>query len=83
MSLDINLLNELGKIEFNCIQFDSILKFIDQIRNAKIDNTGEITAITLADLRDDTVKPSFTQAQALGNAPRHDGQYIIVPKVVE
>lgn len=34
-------------------------------------------------LRDDEVKGSITREEALKNAPAHDGQYFIVPKVIK
>jgi aspartyl-tRNA(Asn)/glutamyl-tRNA(Gln) amidotransferase subunit C len=32
--------------------------------------------------RDDVPKPSLTTEQALGNAPRHDGSFFLVPAVL-
>ncbi len=34
-------------------------------------------------LRDDAVRPSLPQADALRNAPNHDGQHFLVPGVFE
>jgi len=34
-------------------------------------------------LRTDEVRPSLAQAQALQNAPRHDGAFFVVPAVFE
>lgn len=34
-------------------------------------------------LREDEVRPSIPQAQALANAPQHDGQHFLVPGVFE
>ena len=33
-------------------------------------------------LRDDVARPSLTQAEALANAPRRDGAYVVVPPIL-
>jgi aspartyl-tRNA(Asn)/glutamyl-tRNA(Gln) amidotransferase subunit C len=33
-------------------------------------------------LRDDVVRPSFTPAEALANAPARDGDFIVVPAII-
>jgi aspartyl-tRNA(Asn)/glutamyl-tRNA(Gln) amidotransferase subunit C len=33
-------------------------------------------------LRDDVARPSLTQGEALANAPRRDGAYVVVPPIL-
>jgi aspartyl-tRNA(Asn)/glutamyl-tRNA(Gln) amidotransferase subunit C len=33
-------------------------------------------------LRDDVARPSLSQAEALENAPRHEGSYVVVPAIL-
>ena len=79
-------LEDLSKLETNAIsssQFDAILKFVSQIKDAKFDDSDEIDTIEMCDLRPDTVRTSLPREAVLQNAPRTDGEYFIVPKVVE
>ena len=76
-------LSDLSKLDYTEAQFDSILEFVSQIKNAKIDDIDNRTSITLADLRPDTVRKSLPRELVLQNAPHSDGVYFIVPKVVE
>ena len=67
-------------------KFQSILKFVSQVQEAKIQKTDACTfdnVTGLGDLRDDVVRPSLPREVALANAKRHDGKYFVVPLVVE
>ena len=62
----------------------SILDMVDKLR--ELDTTGVEPLIYLNDtenvLRDDEVGQQLTQAEALQNAPKHDGQFFRVPKMM-
>ena len=63
----------------------SILDMVDKLR--ELDTTGVEPLIYLNDtenvLREDAVGQHLTAAGALQNAPKHDGQFFRVPKVIE
>jgi aspartyl-tRNA(Asn)/glutamyl-tRNA(Gln) amidotransferase subunit C len=64
---------------------DAMLAYVDQLNG--LDTTG-ITptahAVPMANaFRPDTVRPSFTPEQALGNAPQPDPAGFRVPRVIE
>jgi len=76
-------LNELSKLEYNDVSFDSILDFVGQIKNAKVDDDEDVITVPLESLRADVVRPSLPQKEILMNAPKSDGEYFVVPQVVE
>ena len=76
-------LKELSKLDYDVPHFDSVLEFVSQIKNAKIQGDDKITAVNLADLREDKVSKSLSREAVLQNAPETDGEYFIVPQVVE
>ena len=62
-----------------------ILDMVDKL--SELDTTDVEPLIYLNDtenvLRDDEVGQQLTPAEALQNAPKHDGQFFRVPKVIE
>ncbi|MDR1917840.1 MAG: Asp-tRNA(Asn)/Glu-tRNA(Gln) amidotransferase subunit GatC [Christensenellaceae bacterium] len=66
-------------------EFSNILEFVTQIKGAKIDKTAPKydTILELDDLRPDEVRTGLTIGEVLQNAPRKQGRYFVVPKVVE
>jgi len=63
-----------------------ILDMVDKLR--ELDTTGVEPLIYLNDtaenvLREDVVGQQLDPAEALQNAPKHDGQFFRVPKVIE
>jgi aspartyl-tRNA(Asn)/glutamyl-tRNA(Gln) amidotransferase subunit C len=66
-------------------QFGNILEFVTQIKRAEVDKTAPKydTILELADLRPDEVRDGLTIDEVLQNAPRKQGRYFVVPKVVE
>ena len=87
---EIEHLAELSKLEFSEQElvkfekeFDSILKFVSQVKQANIEDEIIIPKVTLSELRADEVRPSLQRDEVLKNAPRSDGECFIVPQVVE
>ena len=94
MQLDKELISRLEKLarlqlsdaerEQLTGDLQSILNMVDQLR--ELDTTGVEPLIYLNDQgnvwREDEVGAQLTPEQALKNAPKHDGQYFRVPKVI-
>lgn len=64
----------------------NILNMVDKLR--ELDTEGVEPLIYLNQpaenvLRDDVVGQQLSPAEALQNAPKHDGQFFRVPKVIE
>jgi len=95
MQLDKELISRLEKLarlqlsepERNKLSTDlqSMLDMVDKLR--ELDTTGVEPLIYLNDhgnvWRDDVVGEQLPVEQALLNAPKHDGQFFRVPKVIE
>ena len=60
-----------------------ILDYIDQLAavdTSHIDLGARITSDHV--LRDDVIQPSLPQSEALRNAPHHDEEFFLVPRVL-
>jgi aspartyl-tRNA(Asn)/glutamyl-tRNA(Gln) amidotransferase subunit C len=66
-------------------QLDDILKYMDMLAEVPTDDVepmaGPVELYT--PLREDEVKPSLREQEALANAPDRDGTSFRVPKVIE
>lgn len=64
---------------------NKILRFAEQLSSLPLGETTPMThAASLENvLRPDEVKTSLPRERALENAPRQDGQYYLVPKVLD
>ena len=90
-SEDIKHLASLSALEFSDEkiesfkgEFESILNFVDQIANAKIENVDTFNrSVAVADLREDEAKESAPVDVLLKNAPKQRKGYFNVPKVVD
>jgi aspartyl-tRNA(Asn)/glutamyl-tRNA(Gln) amidotransferase subunit C len=62
-----------------------ILAFVDKLNELNTDNVEPLVYMTdeVNVLREDEVKQTITQDEALKNAPKHDSDYFRVPRVVE
>jgi aspartyl-tRNA(Asn)/glutamyl-tRNA(Gln) amidotransferase subunit C len=64
---------------------NKILGFMDKLN--EIDTTGVEPLVYMTDnincFREDIVKQEITREEALMNAPKHDGEYFLVAKVIE
>ena len=87
----IDRLANLAKIEFDDKarseiknDMNKMLEFVDKLN--EINTEGVDPLIFMSEeinvLREDIAKDTVTQKEALKNAPQHDSNYIMVPKVV-
>ena len=76
-------LTQLNKFDFKDDKFDELVKFVSKIKDAKVDEPAHIPMTQLMGLRSDRVEPSLPRDKVFMNAPNHNGEYFIVPKVVE
>ena len=87
----IDRLANLAKIEFDDKarseiknDMNKMLEFVDKLN--EINTEGVEPLIFMSEeinvLREDIAKETVTQKEALKNAPQHDSNYIMVPKVV-
>lgn len=77
-------LKNLSKLEHDTdARFTELVQLVSRIKDAKTDDVEDIPVISLAELREDVVRPSLSREDVLANAPDADGVYFIVPKVVE
>lgn len=62
-----------------------ILSFIEKLNELNTDNVEPLVYMTdeVNVLREDEVKQTITQEEALKNAPKRDSDYFRVPRVVE
>ena len=88
---DVLHVAKLSKLEFSEEEIDSFVESMDSIVGyvntlSQIDTSGleeELTPINLDDLRQDEVKPSLAQQDAILNAPKKRNGGFSVPQVVE
>ena len=87
----INKLANLSRLQFNQEEKEEIrndlekmIRFIDKLN--ELDTTGVAPLLHMSDevnvLMDDVVKGSISTADALKNAPHHNDQYFLVPKMM-
>jgi aspartyl-tRNA(Asn)/glutamyl-tRNA(Gln) amidotransferase subunit C len=64
---------------------NSVLTWMEELNEIDTENVKPLTHITLEinALREDKVIPGISRAEGLFNAPKQDGEYFRVPKVVE
>lgn len=66
-------------------QLSAILEYIEklnQLDTSKVEPLAHCLAINNC-LRDDVIKPSLGTEKTIANAPDKDGQFFIVPKILE
>lgn len=87
----IDKLADLSRLQFNAGEKEEIkkdlekmIRFINKLN--EIDTTGIKPLLHMSDevniLRDDIVEGSISTDDALKNAPHHNNQYFLVPKVI-
>lgn len=88
---EIDRIASLAKLEFNAeakkeIQSDmnNMIEFINKLDEINTDNVEPLLFITeeVNVLREDDVKSTITQKEALKNAPQKDSDYFKIPKVI-
>jgi len=72
------------EIEKLTLEMAVIIDYFEQLQLVDTDGVEPRDQFITAEnvFRDDTVRPSLTQGQALGNAPESDGEFFNVPKVI-
>ena len=72
------------EIEKLTLEMAVIIDYFEQLQLVDTDGIEPRDQFITAEnvFRDDTVRPSLTQGQALGNAPESDGKFFHVPKVI-
>lgn len=89
---DIDQISNLSRINFSSDEktkllgdLNNILGYVDQLNEVDVEGVEPLVSV-LGDvptvLRKDEVKPSFTQEEALKNAPDANSDYFKVPKVI-
>ncbi len=66
-------------------EMGDILAYMDQLNELDTSNVEPMMhAMEMTNVfRQDVVKPSLPREEALMNAPVHDGEYFIVPRILE
>ena len=87
---DIKHLANLSALEFEESElenfkneFNSILTFVDQIKNADVEGDLEYMPIDVEELREDEAKESFSNEEILTNAPKKKMGCFAVPLMME
>ncbi|MES2518366.1 MAG: Asp-tRNA(Asn)/Glu-tRNA(Gln) amidotransferase subunit GatC [Bacteroidota bacterium] len=64
---------------------NSVLNWMEELNEINTDNVKPLTHMSLEinALREDKVIPNISREQGLKNAPKQDGEYFRVPKVME
>jgi aspartyl-tRNA(Asn)/glutamyl-tRNA(Gln) amidotransferase subunit C len=82
----------LARLELNETEKQDMIKDMSKILDFmaklnELDTTGIEPLVYMTNdvnvLRDDVVKQQVTHQEALQNAPKHDGNYFLVAKVIE
>ena len=65
-------------------QLNAILTYVAQLEQLDTSNVEPLAhCLPVSNvLRDDTIKPSLSNADALANAPAKDGEFFTIPKVL-
>lgn len=63
----------------------AIVSWVEQLNEVPTDGVEPLTTMSheINALREDHVQPALDRAEALRQAPQHDGQHFRVPKVLE
>ncbi len=66
-------------------QLDAILGYVDKLNQLDTSAVEPTTTVIpmVSVMREDEVRPSLKQAEALANAPQRDGHFFAVPKVLD
>ncbi len=69
-------------------QLDSIIEYMQKLNELETTHVEPLAQVTYPAgenpaLRSDAPRPTFTQKEALANAPDADGHYFKVPQVIE
>lgn len=65
-------------------QLDTILSYVeklDELDTGQVEPTTHTIPVTNA-FRGDEIKPSLTRREALANAPEHNDETFVVPRII-
>ena len=88
----VDKIAHLARLELNADEkqamitdMNKILGFMDKLNEVDVSGVKPLVYMTdsINTFREDEVKHLITHDEALLNAPKHDGNYILVPKVIE
>lgn len=74
-----------SEIEAFAIKLGELLEYFAVLNEVQTDDVEEMVhAVELSNVfRDDVVRPSLDRRAALANAPKADGQFFLVPQILE
>lgn len=88
---DVEYVAWLARLELDEDEKDLFTRQLGQV----LEHAGRISSLRLEDveptshavplcnvMRDDEVRPGLTQEEALSNAPRNEGGYFVVPRII-
>ncbi len=66
-------------------QLENIMQFIDKLKEKDVENVLPTSHILPQNnvLREDVLKKSLDIEKVLDNAPKKDGRFFVVPKIIE
>jgi len=74
-----------GEVDRFTTQLNSILEYMDQLNEldtTEVEPTSHVLPLTNV-LREDEVGHSLSLDEVLANAPEHDKDHFVVPKIIE
>lgn len=83
---------ELARLRFSdeeleafALQFQRIVEFISVIESLQLEEVEPLVQVVPVEnaFRDDVPQPSLPREEVLRNAPKHNGVFFRVPKVIE
>ena len=73
---------EKARLEQELSQILEAMRAIDRVDTSEIPPTAQVIPLHTV-MRDDVVRPSLPVADVLKNAPRREGDFFVVPPVLE
>ncbi|MDF1543958.1 MAG: Asp-tRNA(Asn)/Glu-tRNA(Gln) amidotransferase subunit GatC [bacterium] len=73
--------NDLEKLSHDLTVVVDYFEQMTEVDTTGVEPRGQSVG-TSGELREDVVKPSLSQKEALANAPESDGDFFLVPKVM-
>jgi aspartyl-tRNA(Asn)/glutamyl-tRNA(Gln) amidotransferase subunit C len=87
----IDKLANLARLEFSAVEkqaykhdLERMIGFVDKLNELQLDNVPPLLHISSNEnqMREDEIQTSITQEEALKNAPLHDEEFFLVPRVI-
>jgi len=74
-----------SEVEKLARELPSIIAYFDQIRDIPTESVRfrQSRSVSPERLREDVATPSMARPQVLANTPDHDGEFFLVPRVVD